>query len=233
MLLVASYLLLAYPWWKLGTKPGLVGNILWLVAAVGRTWNLVSPKHMKLLQRGYTQRKLAMYMLVQDLSRASEMTDQEVERFRSDALALIAQYVRDHRLDMKATEIFVNLLVEEGEDLVVVARDRPHRIDAARYPKAGMLAVEPFTNGESAITGDVYRDFPETPPNKPYRSILAIPVRNPQGQIVGVVSIDSPRRYHFDRHQRDLSEGLSPYVALLAWTLKRRVPKVQEGERAA
>src|SRR5262249_30403744 len=117
--------------------------------------------------------------------------------------------------------------------LVVVARDRPHRMGAARYSKEGMLATEALRSGESAITGDVYVDFPDTPPSKPYRSILTIPVRDVQGRILGVVAIDSSRKYHFDRHRRDLSEGLSPYVALLSWTLKREASRLPEGERAA
>ena len=228
-----SFMLLAYPWWKMGTKAGIVGTATWVIMTLWKTWIHVNPKHMKLLARGYAERKLALYMLIQDLERAPVMTDVEVHRFQRDALSLIAKYVRDHRLDRKGTEIFVNLLVAEGDDLVVVARDRPHRADSAQYARSGMIAAKALDTGNNVVTGDVYVDYPETPPSKPYRSIMAIPVRDASDTVLGVVSIDSSRRYHFDAHKNDLGDGLAPYVALLAWTLNRRMHRFAQGAAGA
>jgi hypothetical protein len=175
---------------------------------------------MQLLRRNYVERKLQLYMLLQDLQRRDRLTRAEVARFQENALALIANYVRDHRADRKGTQIFVNLLVEDGDELVVVARDRPHRGRVARYPKPSMLAWRVMRTQDAASTGSVYADFPETEAGKPYRSILAIPVvLESEKRSLGAVSIDSSRPYHFETDLKELVTGLYPYVALLVWTL--------------
>jgi hypothetical protein len=176
---------------------------------------------MQLLRRNYGERKLKLYALLQDLQRPEPLAAGEVQRFQQEALALIANYVRDHRADRSGTQIFVNLLVEEGDDLVVVARDQPHRDRSARYPKAMMLATRALETQDAATVGDVYLEFPDTPRGKPYRSILVVPVvLEAERRAVGVVSIDSSRPYHFESDFKGLVTALMPYACLLAWTLK-------------
>ena len=68
------------------------------------------------------------------------------------------------------------------------------------------------------MVGDLYRELPGTPPGKSYKSILVIPVYLGD-EVVGAVSIDSSKAYHFDSSARDLVHFLMPYIALLAWTL--------------
>ena len=77
-----------------------------------------------------------------------------------------------------------------------------------------------IAEGIPVVTGDLYGEYPGTPPGKAYKSILVIPVYR-DGEVVGAVSIDSSRRYHFDLDASNLVEYLMPYVALLAWTLRK------------
>jgi hypothetical protein len=208
----------------LGVKGGILYTAVIMAARALKAWNHASPAHMQLLRRNYGERKLKLYALLQDMQRRTELDLPGIERFQKEALDLIANYVRDHRADYKRTQIYVNLLVEDGNDLVVVRRDEPHRARSARYPKQGMLAWKVLQAGDALTTGNVYADFPETPAGKPYRSILALPiVVETERTTVGVVSIDSSRPYHFESDFLNLVKGLMPYVALLAWTLRPEI----------
>lgn len=215
---VARLTATALPLFILNKKYTLIYLLLFAVYGISRAWQDLSPSHMRLLRRNYDDRKLRHYSLIQAMNRSNQLNAAEVHRFQVDCLALIAGYVRDHRADLSAKEIYASLLVEDGETLVVVSRDREHRSGSIRGPKEGMLAWEAIRSSEPKVTGDVYADFPATRPGKPYNSILCIPVFCGK-DVVGVVSIDSSRRYHFDGIFNDLVTSLSPYVALLAWTL--------------
>jgi hypothetical protein len=213
---------LLVPLLALGLKRGMALTGLVIGSRIVRAWQLSSPAHMQLLRRNYGERKLKLYTLLQDLQRTQPLTPDEVGRFQQEALALIANYVRDHRADRAGTLIYVNLLVEDGDDLVVVARDQPHRDRSARYPKSLMLATHALVTQQAATVGDVYVDFPDTPTGKPYRSIMVVPVvLEAERRAVGVVSIDSSQPYHFETDFKGLVTALMPYACLLAWTLKK------------
>jgi hypothetical protein len=184
------------------------------------------PENMKLVRREYFERKALMYKLVRQMHRRHAMSAQEIKRFQQDALGLVASYVRGHRADSSGTVIFANLLVEDGDDLVVVARDsyHYHRSDNARYPKHSMVAWYAMQAMGEVFVGDVKQVTPELTARKPYRSVLAIPLVTDTGDgsgthVVGVVSIDSAEPNHFDIEAKKLSHALMPYLALLGWTL--------------
>jgi len=145
-------------------------------------------------------------------------------------LDCVASHVRDARgsHDLRKPEVFANLLVEDGNELVVVARDTDlHSSDHARrvperYGRANMLATRSIGARRALSVGDVSRDYPEGPKNKPYRSILTIPVigRDPE-KVLGIVSVDSSRPYFFQSFQQGVTENelendLLPYLATLA-----------------
>ena len=176
-----------------------------------------SPRHMQQLAQGYLARKLLLYRLVQDVPRAAQMNAHEISRFQREVLHLIATYVRDHRRDVGAKLIFANLLTGVGDEMVVIARDQSHRIGGARYPKAQMIAARALETGKTQLVGDLYAEWPDTVGDKPYRSVLAIPVFLGD-RAVGVVSVDSSLPWHFHADP-NLANYLMPYVGLLAWTL--------------
>jgi hypothetical protein len=144
------------------------------------------------------------------------MAPHEVSRFQRETLELVASYVRSHRADFSATQIYVNLLVEDGDELVVIARDSEHRKPGARYQRRLMAAATVFENGDHLVVGNVQREYGDV--DKPYRSILLLPVRGPQ-TVLAVLSIDSAKAHHFDLEGRDLERYLAPYTALLEWSL--------------
>ena len=217
-----SFGLFVYPvFWVKGWKHGAIYTAIWLIVAAAKAWRELSPRNLQMFQKNYLERKLTLYRLMQRLEGSGEMTRTEVRDFQEHALRLIASYVRDYRADINGTQIFANLLVSQGDSLVVIARDQPHpgRSTPAASPKAHMLASRALETGQYQVTGDVYADFSQTPPGKPYSSILAIPVQHERA-CLGVVCIDSSRRYHFDLQAETLVKYIYPYVGMLAWTLK-------------
>jgi transcriptional regulator with GAF, ATPase, and Fis domain len=168
----------------------------------------------------YLARKLGLTKVIQALHRREEIAKNpdSVREYQREVLWLIASYVRGYRFDKKGRIIFANLLVPDGDHLVVVARDREHRKPTARYPRDGMIVDEVFQTGDATITGDLYIDYPATDRGKKYHSILVLPVRY-NDRVLAAVSIDSSRKHDFDVGFRDLVECLQPYVALLGWTV--------------
>jgi GAF domain-containing protein len=155
------------------------------------------------------------------------MTNREIAEFQQDALQLIASYVRGHRSDPAGTKIFANLLVEDGADVVVVARDHEHRLAGVRYPKTSLVAWDTIQSGEMAVIGDIEREAPGSVRSRKYRSIMVLPIMN-EGRVLGAVSVDSTKPHHFDLDCETLQRYLAPYVCLLGWTLIRnRVPSLQ------
>jgi hypothetical protein len=149
-------------------------------------------------------------------------------------LDCIVSNVRDARgsHDKKRPEVFASFLVEDGEDLVVVARDSDLHTAAykrsvpARYDKANMLATRSLRARRALSVADVAREYPEGPQNKPYRSILTIPVIGRDDEsVLGVVSVDCSRPYFFKSVQQvaiesDLENDLLPYLQTLALVLE-------------
>lgn len=194
--------------------------LAWLGSMVVKAWNAHGPENLTVMTKNYRQRKYALRNQIVAMHRMHEMGPQEVLAFREETLRIIALYVRDHQADWDGTKIFVNLLVEDGDDLVVIARNEPHRSPLARYPKAQMAATDAFVRGDFVVIGDL-RSVHPAQTGKKYCSILVLPIfLGPK--IVGAVSLDSEVRYHFDGLERTLWDGLLPYIALLAWTLAPR-----------
>ena len=213
---------------KAGVAWGSTATILWVCNYFWKAWR-DGRRSAQPVERNATIRSVALNTLISDLLRCNEMTPHERERFQSETLSLVASFVRDHRRDSSSPKIFANLLVEDGDNLVVVARDAEHRKHRARHPKEGMIVWAAMRDNEPLTTGDLYADYPLTPPGKAYRSILVIPVRYNHA-VVGAVSIDSPSLYHFDRHAEELVDHLAPFVTLLSWTLAPKIAMLPAGE---
>ena len=142
LLLVGFWVLLGLPVYQAGIGRGLLHTALAVAMTFGRAWRWTSPRNMQVVEAAYLERKTLLYRLIKEMQYRVRMSAPEVERFRRDALTLIASYVRGHRADLRGVEIFVNLLVEDGDELVVIARNHDHRLPGVRYPKAGMLAYQ-------------------------------------------------------------------------------------------
>lgn len=212
--------LVAGPLYAAGWKFSVGYSIWWSATGLIKAWRELSPARLAELRRSNYERSLSLFAVIQKFQRLhrARPSDEELHEYRVDVLRLISSFARDHRGDRSGGSIFSNLLVSEGEEMVVVARDAQFRESPGRAPKNSTAAFRTFGSGTVQIVGDLYEEFPETPLGKRYRSIVTIPVKLGRTTI-GVVSIDSAHAYHFDGQDEDLVKELYPYVAMLAWTL--------------
>lgn len=165
----------------------------------------------------------------------------EVQKIIHDILDVIVLHVRDHQGNFKQDRhrVFANLLIDDGAELVVVARDsismsspEYQRSTPMRYPKATMLCGRAITSRQVLSVGDLVRSYPEGPKTKPYKSILAIPLFGARGDetdaAYGALSIDCSEPYFFEsfatgQAESDLENSLQPYMQLITLALETLV----------
>ena len=187
-----------------------------------------------------TQRKAVVAGIIQRINRHvthSTPSITEVKKIIQDLLDVIVLHVRDHQGNFRndRPRVFANLLIEDGSDLVVVGRDSTSYSSAyqrpvpARYPKETMLCGRVITARKVLSVRDLVHSYPEGPKNKPYRSILAIPLFGAEGSAAyGALSLDCSEPYFFDsftpeKVENDLENSLQPYVHLITLTLEALV----------
>jgi hypothetical protein len=223
-----------FDWRLFGITVGAVAVVNFLsngFEVATRGGHLLRPIHGHVFRQERKAKSAAVLARISFLLRA-ESTAKNVAGVVTNILDCIALHVRDARgsHDKERTDVFVCLLVEDGEDMVVVARDsgqhstRYRREIPARYPKASMLAGRALIAKRALGVGELVRDYPEGPTNKPYRSVLAIPVLREDGSALGVVSVDSTRPYFFESFksghvENELETGLLPYTQTLLLAL--------------
>jgi hypothetical protein len=183
-----------------------------------------------------TDRKIKTAAILQKINALLEAPShdiQQVRRLIEDLLDVAVSHVRDYRGNHKSVDVFANLLLVDGEDLVVVARD-PNltnskdlkRTTPARYAKATLAAGRAIEARAAVAVGDYHLEYPELPKNKPYRSVLAIPLMpKPDQPPIGALCIDSSQPYFFESFtpgavENDLDNSLAPYVHTLLLALE-------------
>jgi hypothetical protein len=223
-------------------------GILWKALVTGLTWYSagfaavilglklkavmaeLSPQHLQLFERNHRIRRIAEFKRIQDLGEwiSNPPRHRELERFQQEVIELIVNYVRDHRVDFRGAKVFANLMIPDGDDVVVITRSDPQRPCPARYPlQVVSVAARVLATGTLCSTGRVYADHPDTLPDKPYKSILALPIRANQ-QTIGVVSLDSEVECHFDSWEDELAATLMPYTQFLSIALQIRASLPEE-----
>lgn len=161
----------------------------------------------------------------------------DVKAILRDLLDVVVLHVRDHRGSFRdeRSEVFANLLLVDGDELVVVARDKVshstqyQRPVPARYPKATMLCGRAIESKKVLSVGLLAQAYPEGPTNKPYKSILAMPLFSARDDVpYGALSIDCSRPYFFEsfipgQAENDLENSLQPYIHLITLVLEALV----------
>lgn len=187
-----------------------------------------------------SQRKSVTAAIIQRLNRHithSTATIDEVQTILRDLLDVIVLHIRDHRGNFRNDRptVFANLLLEDGADLVVIARDRfshspeYQRPIPVRYRKVTMVCGRAIETRKVLSVGVLGHAYPEGPQNKPYTSILAIPLFGARGDApYGVLSIDCSQPYFFEsfapgKVENDLENSLQPYAHLITLTLEALV----------
>lgn len=180
-----------------------------------------------------SDRKLATAAVLKKLNEQirGEPPTADVVKLITDILDVIVSHVRDHRGNHRNVEVFANLLLQDGDDLVVVARDANLSVETyrrevpRRYKKAALAAGRAISSGKPVSVGELTEEYPEAPKNKPYRSILALPLFSSANVAFGALSIDSSRAYFFEsfipgRLENDMENSLSPYTHTLVLALE-------------
>lgn len=208
---------------------------LWDAAVRGG--RLFRPIHGSVFREKRKQRTAAVLRKISVLLAKDNVAPREARELITDILDCIALHVRDARgsHNEQRFDVFASLLMEDGDHLVVVARDaglhtsKYQRPVPARYPKGGMLAARSILAKQALSVGELCDEYPEAPTNKPYRSILTIPViGSDEATVLAVVSIDSSRPYFFQSFQRgfvenELENSLQPYLQTLVLALEQLV----------
>ena len=138
-------------------------------------------------------------------------TPEQARSIITDILDVIVMHVRDHRGSVRKDrpEVFANLLLTDVSDMVVVARDSAlcatayQRRIPARYPKTAVLCGRAVDAKQVLTIGDLTEEYQEAPQNKPYRSIMAVPLfASGRDHAYGALSVDSSRPYFFGNRSR-------------------------------
>lgn len=208
----------------------IVSNILDVLLRGGA---LLPPIHGHFFRAERKQHTAAALRRISLLLTEEPRSHEKMRELLPSILDCVVLHVRDARgsHDKDRVDVFGSLLLEDKDDLVVVARDsflhspQYRRQTPVRYGKATMLAARAIAARRALSVGDLCAEYPEAPKNKPYRSILAIPVIATDDTVLGALSIDSTRPYFFQSFQRSsvensLENGLMPYVALLVLALE-------------
>lgn len=223
-LLIAFWVAFGVPLYQISAGYGVAHTIFGLLLAAWRAWRYSGPNEMKLVERDYIQRKLHLYALIKRVIFTAGPTERELASFENETLVLIAMYVRAHRADHSGRAIFVNLLVPVGhqsERLRVIRRNHEMRPLGVEYATSAMLAGQVFPDRTAQYSPDLIGDGFD-PHGGTYRSVLAIPVHAEDGEVLGVVSIDSTEKFQFEYKRAELIDALRPYAGLLAWSLHKR-----------
>ncbi|THJ22201.1 MAG: hypothetical protein CAF44_006285 [Nitrospira sp. CG24D] len=218
-----------------------------IVTAAGMGANIInrSVTLQKILSPGAgrvwrAQRKSVTAAIIQRLNRHithQTATIDEVHVIIRDLLDVIVLHVRDHGGNFRndRPRVFANLLLEDGTDLVVIARDRfshspeYQRPIPARYPKATMLCGRAMQTRKVLSVGVLSHAYPEGQQNKPYKSILAIPLFGAESDVpYGALSIDCSEPYFFEsfapgKVENDFENSLQPYAHLITLTMEALV----------
>ncbi len=158
----------------------------------------------------------------------------EVRTLLSDILGVIVKHVRDHRGCSKVgVDVFANILIDdEKESLIVVARNpdaltpQYRREVPQTYKKVDLFCSRVLSSNKTLTLSELVEAYPEGPKNKPYRSILAIPIiSSDDSETYGVLSIDCTFPYFFDsfspgKIENDMQISLLPYTQLIVLTLE-------------
>ncbi len=132
-----------------------------------------------------------------------------------EILKVITDHIRTFRYDREEDKIFCSLLLEyDADQLKVIARNESGARGYPTYKKTDMQAWTTMTHKKVIGSGDIFIDFPSTPANKPYKSVLTIPIFY-DNDCIAVLSIDSSEPYHFTGVEETINTRVLSYTVLL------------------
>jgi len=198
------------------------------------------------------ERKVAQAGIIKKISlhliSGSSPSHEQVSRMLRDILDVIVLHVRDYRgsHNERRREVFANLLIQSGDDeLTVVLRDSMSHANQYKRPtpvsyKKSVLACGWAMDRARAVSvGMLSEEYPDTSKDKPYESILALPLFSTDGDTpYGCVSIDCSRPYFFqsftpDQAENEMENSLQPYLQLITLVLECFIGSSLESKQRA
>ena len=150
------------------------------------------------------------------LVKPEHATPDKIKEIRQRLLSCIVDTVRAYRNDLPGSKIYSNLLVPDGDDLVVVIRNAPNRTDGTRYKKSDLECSNVLNSRKPIFCGNVEQ---VTDRELSYKSFMAIPVMDyTKQECVAIVTIDSTEIHHFDEIYESFDTLLSPYITTITTT---------------
>jgi len=208
---------------------GLLALAGYILANVLKARKQLNPTFQRKAQENYDERKVRFARII---ARTGSWNDEkDPHDYQRECLDLIANYVRSYRWDVYSRVIFANLLVVDPEDdsqLKVIARDREglfgSRTVPQTYERLERKVNSCFETGKTCIVDDLELEYGPEYAEKPYRSVLGIPLWSMDRKcVVGVLSIDSSESCHFRQIATELEWNLQPYIVALELSLARGV----------
>lgn len=192
-----------------------------LSPGAGNTWRndrkVQTASHIQAIQLLIEDRKLDK---VSKVAKAMEIL--------SELLNIIALHVKDHRgfSESSDTPVFASILIDEGGHLTVVCRDslqwkkQYKRESFTKTPRDQKVCSVAIDSKEPKSVGCLKVEYPHGPQNKPYNSILALPILRIDGTAIGALSLDCSKSYVFSsffagKVENELENSLMPYIGLI------------------
>jgi hypothetical protein len=175
-------------------------------------------------------------------------SDEQLRRMLRDILDVIVLHVRDYRgsHNDRRREVFANLLIQSGEDeLTVIIRDsmshasKYKRQTPMSYTKSGLACGWAMDRARAVSVGMLSEEYPDTDEDKPYESILALPLFSTDADLpYGCVSIDCSRPYFFqsftpDQSENEMENSLQPYLQLITLVIECFIGRSLESKKQA
>lgn len=82
-------------------------------------------------------------------------TPDKIKEIRQRLLRCIVDTIRAFRNDLPDSKIYSNLLIPDGEHIIVAIRNAPDRLDGTRYKKSKLLCGNVLTSKKPMFCGDV------------------------------------------------------------------------------
>lgn len=220
----SSLILLLVPLWlEAPTMPLLMGvSASWILLAaiivrfvtdaITRLWSGPDWSDQRRLRKITTQQALADLAKIIAQGPDGAVTFNRIEEHVLEAICSHAAHHSRSPQDI----LGANLLLVDGDYLVVTARHRGGRATPVRYRRTDLFCSEALEKNATLSVGDIRR-WRGPQREVDYRDVLAMPLLGvfSGDEGMGVVTIDSRWVYHFDGMEEQLAKGLGPYVNLL------------------
>lgn len=138
------------------------------------------------------------------------ITREKIKDIQKKLLNCIVDTVRAYRNDLSGSKIYSNLLIPDGDNLIVTIRNAPDRSNGTKHKKSKLFCSKVLDTKKPTFCGNANQI---TDRELSYKSFMAIPVLDyTKTKCIAIVTIDSTEIHHFDEIYESFDTLLSPYI---------------------